>query len=382
MYSERSEYRPQTTTDIAGQSNFVESTVGKIPTIRAVDVRGKRVKLRGDYDADFADPDAIFKVSTSKPSVDYLFMHGISSLEIFGHVGRPNGIYVEKLSTKHLVKILSNILQRNIIHESDVVKGHGIDRGTILLKENTRFDPREELNDDGYAQELARDGDIFIDDAFATSHRGHASNTGITKFIRESVCGLWMEKELAAINKLKSRPRKNFGVIIGGSKIDTKVEFVNEFASIAGWVFLTGLLSDGYKKAGYENPGNIILSTNNEEGIDMSKKSMKEIRELILEKAEEKTIFWNGPAGLESTKDRPLPERGTVTIARNMAYVTINPNEYEEAYTYVGGGNTVTSVSRKGYLVPRNYSHVSVGGGAGQEYSIGRKSPALVVLRK
>jgi len=342
-------------------------------------------------------------------------------LVIASHLGRPKGKPESKYSLAPVAERLKELLGKPVIFASDCVgeqaesRSKALKNGNVLLLENLRFHPEEEQNDEGFSRQLAAlcDG-IFVNDAFGSAHRAHASVVGITKFVRQAAAGLLMEQELEYLGKALTNPERPFVAILGGAKVSDKIEVIENLIKIADTILIGGAMAYTFFRAkGFTTgkslveedktdlaltllgeavergcrivlPVDHILARSTEEGaqtqltgtegtpsdwmgLDIGPKTMELFRKEIVGA---RTIVWNGPLGMF---EKPAFARGTLEIARAIADATTNG-----ATSIVGGGDSVAAVEQAG-LADR-ISHISTGGGASLEFLAGRKLPGVEAL--
>jgi phosphoglycerate kinase len=239
--------------------------------------------------------------------------------------------------------------------------------GEILILENLRFHKEEEENDRKFAEELSKMGDIYINEAFGASHRSHASVVGITEFL-PSAAGFLLEKEIKELSALTDNPKKPMVAIVGGAKAETKSKVINKISKVADWVLISGLIQKEILNKGIkiENQEKILFPMDEVAGgLDIGSKTIEAFKKKI---AEAKTIFWNGPFGMIEEEEF---SKGTIEIAKAIAE--------SQAYSVIGGGETIEFANRIGLLDKFNY--VSTGGGAMMEFLSGELLPGIEVLK-
>ena len=326
-------------------------------TIRDFDFKNKRVLVRCDFNVplrSFSEGGEIlgdFKIKKTLPTIDYLINAGASGIVLISHLAR-------KSSLKPVAKRLEELLGREVKFAEP---------GYINLLENLRFNKGEENpptgGDDNFAEELAKLGDIFINDAFAVCHRAHASIVGIPKFLPSGM-GLLLEKEIKILSRLLENPEKPLVAIIGGAKAQTKVKIIEKLLKIADFVLVGGLLNKEMKEKNiiFENQEKIIGAG---EGLDIPEADLKIFKEKI---AKAKTVFWNGPLG--KTEDEQFA-KGTKEIA--LAIIESG------AFSVAGGGETVEFLNKENLI--DKFSYVSTGGGAMMSFLSGDKLPGIEALK-
>ena len=337
---------------------------------------------------------------------------------ILSHIGRPKGKFIDKMSLEPISKKLASLLNkdvlfnRNIINDNSLIEVNQIKNGSIMMLENIRFNKGEETNDDQFSKKLSKLGDIYVNDAFSCSHRSHASVDGVTKYI-PSYFGLQIIQEIEALKKITSEIKKPVTLIIGGSKISTKIKIINNLAKkfnnivIVGGMANTILKHTGIKvgKSICENncgslikeiidisekfnckiicPVDVVVSKNIE-GLGKNK-DIKEINddEMILDIGPKtisliqkivnssNTVLWNGPAGYF---ENPHFQNGTKQILEIISKKTIN----DKIFSVAGGGETVAAINKFKKL--DSFTFVSTAGGAFLEYLEGKTLPGIKAI--
>ncbi len=391
-------------------------------TVRDVDLREARVLVRVDYnvplDAEGRVADDL-RIRETLPTIDYVLSQGASVI-LMSHLGRPKGKVTPSFSLKPVAERLAHLLGRPVPLAPDCV-GEEVRRlaqalrpGEVLLLENLRFHKEEEANDPAFARELASLGDIYVNDAFGAAHRAHASTEGITRYVRHSVAGLLMEKELQAFCALLGHPKRPFVAVLGGAKVSDKIGVLQNLLSLADTVFVGGAMANTFLAArGFAvgdslfEPDAIPTATAAMEkaaslgkelllpvdvvvaqelsphaplmvvpvsGIPAGYKALdvgpESIARLEAACAQAKTVFWNGPMGVFET---PPFDRGTIEAARALAAATTRG-----AITVVGGGDSGAALRRAG--LAESVTHLSTGGGASLELVEGRELPGVAAL--
>jgi phosphoglycerate kinase len=386
-------------------------------TIRDIDWSGKRALMRVDFNVPL-DGQRITddtRVRAALPTIQYLLDHG-ASVVLMSHLGRPKSKVVEGLRLAPVAAHLSELLGRPV-KTSPVTTGPdaeaaaaALQPGEVLLLENTRFDPREEANDESMARELAKLGDVYVNDAFGAAHRAHASTEGVARFL-PAVSGLLMEKELAELGGILENPERPFVAIMGGAKISDKISVITNLLRlvdsllIGGGMANTFLLAMGHKVGdslaeanavdevnkilffaqGRETeillPTDVVIADAMDANanrkvvpidkvpdgwriLDIGPETVAAFGEEI---AKAKTVLWNGPMGYFEAA--PFAE-GTRAIAKALAE--------SSARTVIGGGDSVAAVEQMG--LADNISHISTGGGASLELLEGRELPGVAAL--
>src|SRR6185369_5544729 len=391
-------------------------------TINDVDLKGKRVFIRCDFNVPLKDGVVTddTRIRETLPTLRLAIQKG-GRLVLASHLGRPKSGADAKYSLARVANKLSELLERSVVFAQDCVgddaeaKSKALSDGGVLLLENVRFHPEEEKNDENFSKQLARlcDG-LFVCDAFGSAHRAHASVVGITKFVKQSAAGLLMEKELAYIGKALSNPARPFVAIICGAKVSDKIEVVENLMKIADVMLIGGGMAYTFEKAQALEIGKSLVENDK---IDLAKRLLSEAKKknfkLLLpsdhvvapefkadakaticdvsatpadqmgldigpktiaaysaEIANAKTIVWNGPMGVF---EMPAFAKGTLDIAKVVAAATT-----AGANSIVGGGDSVAAVHQSG--VSSKISHISTGGGASLEFLGGAKLPGVEAL--
>jgi phosphoglycerate kinase len=391
-------------------------------TIKELDLRGKRVFLRVDFNVPLKDGVVTddTRIRETLPTLRLAIERG-GRLVLASHLGRPKGTRNEKYSLQPAAKKLEELLGKRTEFSDDCVgadaesKSKSLKDGEVLLLENVRFHAEEEKNDQAFSKQLAAlcDG-LFVCDAFGSAHRAHASVVGITHFVKQSAAGLLMEKELAYLGKAISNPERPFVAILGGAKVSDKIEVVENLMKIADVLLIGGGMAYTFLKAQGQGIGKSLVEN---EKLDLGKRILDDARsrnfKFLLpvdnviapefkpdapakvvdvgaipvdqmgldigprtmalygaEIAKAKTIVWNGPMGVF---EMPAFAKGTLAIAKAVASATDGG-----ATSIVGGGDSVAAVHQSG--VSDKISHISTGGGASLEFLGGRKLPGVEAL--
>jgi len=339
-------------------------------TLKDFEVKGKRVLVRCDFNVPLAQKRGIilddFRIKQTLPTIKYLIEKG-AKLLLMSHLGRPGGKVVESLRLTPIQNRLMEYLDVQVSKAPDCV-GEEIEKwsremqpGEILLLENLRFHKEEEENNEGFAKELAKLGDIFINDAFAVCHRNHASIVRIPKYL-PSGAGFLLEKEVKVLSQIIKKPKKPLIVIIGGSKVEDKAKMAERLSEIADFSLLGNLIAKEIKEKKSEK---ILHPIDNKKNRDIGEKTIKIFKEKIFKA---KTIFWAGPLGKIEEKKY---QKGTKEIAKAIID--------SGAFSVVGGGETVEFINKIGLI--EKFNHVSVGGGAMLAFLAGEKLPGLEALK-
>jgi phosphoglycerate kinase len=389
-------------------------------TIRDADVAGKRVFVRVDFNVPLADGKVTddSRIRAALPTIVTLLQSGAKVI-LASHLGRPDGKVSDSLRLRPVGQRLSELLRRNVPVTGDAL-GVGTEDaikrlrgGEVLLLENLRFHSEEEANDPDFAATLASYADVYVNDAFGTAHRAHASTVGIARHL-PAYAGLLMEREIAALSNLMEAPAKPFAAILGGAKVSDKIKVIDNLLTrvdllvLGGGMANTFLLAQG-KAIGKSlaEPDKVedarrILATAEKRGVrvvlpvdvivakevtrgteyktlqaekipaswhivDIGKASQDAMVDAL---ADAKTVFWNGPLGVFEI---PSFAHGTNAVARMLADAAD-----KGATVVVGGGDSVAAIVQQG-LADR-MTHISTGGGASLEFLEGRELPGVTVL--
>jgi phosphoglycerate kinase len=388
-------------------------------TIRDVDVQGKRVLVRVDFNVPIENGKVLddWRLRATLPTIRYLTERGAKVI-LLSHLGRPKGKRDEQFSLRPVAQRLSELLGQPVQFADDCVGEVAeqtvarLQAGEVLLLENLRFHAGEEANDDSFAQQLARLGDVFVNDAFGAAHRAHASVHAITKFL-PSYAGLLMEREVTHLSRLLEAPEKPFVAVLGGAKVSDKIGVIRNLLTKVDALLIGGAMAFTFLKAqGYETGkslveadkldlANALLGEAKEKAwswcclwMSSSPKAMPkmpptqvvpataipadkagydigpETANLFAERIRTaKTVFWNGPMG---RFERTPFKAGTKAIAEALAQCS--------GTTVVGGGETAAAAFEFG--IADKVTHVSTGGGAALELLEGRELPGIAVLKE
>ena len=383
-------------------------------------LRGRRVVVRVDFNVPFDASGAVSddtRLRAAVPTIQLLRKHG-ARVVLLSHLGRPKAAPDPKFTLAAVMPALMSVLPGVSVtfcgstdNEAAVKATNALADGDDLLMENTRFLPGEEKNDDALAKRLATLGDLYVNDAFGSAHRAHASTAGITKYLRPAVAGLLMEGELAYLGGALDDPKRPFVAILGGSKISGKIDVVEALLPKVDALLIGGAMAcTFYKAMGFETgtslvepdrvemakdlidrAGSLLILPHDAtvaKGIDQPKTAHAVKRDAI-PKGEAmldigpdaaqsyarailsaKTVLWNGPMGVF---EKPPFDAGTRAIATAMAAAT-----GKGAITIVGGGDSAAAVMEAG--LGEMMSHVSTGGGASLEFLEGKELPGVAAL--
>ena len=359
-------------------------------TIKDVDVNGKTVLVRVDYNVPMSDAgvESDLRIRASIPTLEYLLEHGAKKIILISHLGRPDGERKSGLSLEPVAKKLSEIIEEvslrtsvgavptvdfnsEVFGDSVFSAVNNLADGGILLLENLRFWPEEEANDSDFARKIIEStgAEIFVQDGFAVIHRAHASTDAIPKMLT-SVAGLLVEKEVSLLTKAISEPEKPVLVIIGGAKVEDKKPLVEKFLSVADNVCVGGkIAADGFADDNEKIfVADDFLTDADGNKLDIGVKSTREILEKI---HFAKTIIWNGVVG--KTEEKPF-DMASKTIARAIGY-------RDNVMSIICGGDTTGFVEKVCETDEKlKYSLISTGGGASLELLLGAELPGLVAL--
>lgn len=391
----------------------------ELKTIRDVEVRGKRVLMRVDFNVPIEAGKVLddWRLRATLPTIRYLLERDARVI-LISHLGRPKGKRDERYSLRPVAHHLSQLLGKTVHFADDCIGPTaeqavaGLRPKGIVLLENLRFHPGEEANDEGFARKLARLGEVYVNDAFGAAHRPHASVHAITQFLRPAVAGLLMERELKYLKGLLEAPEKPFVAVLGGAKVSDKIGVLRNLLGRLDALLIGGAMAFTFLRAKGHGTGKSLVE---EDKVDLAKALMDEANAkgvgLILpvdvvvadtdaDEAETqvvpidaipdgkagydigpetahqfaryicgaKTVFWNGPMGRFERK--PF-KGGTKAIAEAMAECT--------GMTIIGGGETAAAAFEFG--VAEKVTHVSTGGGAALELLEGKGLPGIVALK-
>ncbi|GGI99616.1 phosphoglycerate kinase [Alicyclobacillus cellulosilyticus] len=388
-------------------------------TIRDVDWQGKRALVRVDFNVPM-DGETITddtRIRAALPTIRYLLDHG-ASVVLMSHLGRPKGERNLKYSLRPVARHLQALLPgtdirfaEDCVGEAATAAAQALPSGAVLLLENLRFHKEEEKNDESFARQLAQLGDVYVNDAFGSAHRAHASTAGVAKFL-PAVAGFLMEKEISVMGGALANPARPFVAIIGGAKVSDKIGVLKNLLPkvdaliIGGGMANTFLAVQGHtmgkslvepeafdtarallQQAGSLGkplllPVDLVVAEafaadaphavypvgqvpQDGMALDIGPATVERYRQTI---AGAKTVIWNGPMGVF---EMPAFARGTIAIAEAVAAVN--------GVTIIGGGDSVAAVEQAG--LADKMTHVSTGGGASLEFLEGRELPGVAALR-
>jgi phosphoglycerate kinase len=390
-------------------------------TIRDIDPSGKRVLVRVDFNVPLAEGKVTddSRIRAALPTIQYLLDHG-GGVILMSHLGRPRGKVVPELRMDPVAARLAQLLDRPVRKMDDCV-GPEVERacrelkpGEVILLENTRFHPEERANDPAFAAQLAALGDLYVNDAFGTAHRAHASTEGVARAIREkggeAVAGLLMEKELTFLGRTVEEPERPFVAILGGAKISDKIGVIERLLERCDRLLIGGGMANTFFQAmGFEMgdslveegavetarallergrsrlvlPVDVVIADAFPEGepvesrvvapdqvppgwrvLDVGPKTITTFESAL---GGARTVLWNGPLGVFEV---PAFAKGTFALAEILARL--------DATTIVGGGDSAAAVRQSG-LADR-FTHISTGGGASLEFLEGKGLPGVAAL--
>ncbi len=383
-------------------------------TVRDIDVRDKRVLLRVDFNVPMEDGRILddLRLTAALPTIDYLREYGAKVI-LCSHFGRPKGQVVESLRLAPIAARLRELLGVDVATANDCVGPEAeaavgeLTPGDVLLLENVRFHPEEEANDPAFAKRLAGLADVYVNDAFGTAHRAHASTEGVAHQL-PAVAGLLMERELGYLGRVATDPQRPLGAIIGGAKISDKMLCVRNLLSIADVLVIGGGMANTFLKASGLRVGDSLVEDDQldaasavmadagsnlhlpvdvvvadsfdadanaktvmadavPEGWRIMDAGPDSVAAYIAALAGCRTIVWNGPLGVA---EFPQFAKGSEAIARSLAE--------HSATTIVGGGESAALVRETG--LADQFDHVSTGGGAFLEFLEGKELPGVAAL--
>ncbi len=345
-----------------------------IKKIQDADVQGKKVLIRVDFNEsldDKGDVKSSYKIAIIKDTVAYLCEKGVSHIALMTHFGRPEGRDDKANSLEQIVDDVACVLGRDVIFAPDCIGAcvtsllQETRHGTIVLLENVRYYEEEEMDDDLFAQQLCEPFDLYVNEAFAVSHRKHASLHAITRHI-PSYAGLWFQKEVENLSRIKNVQQHPAVAIIGGAKIETKIPMIKEFSEKYDHVLVGGRSAvEAKDKKMIFNDKVMFPSDFAENYFDIGPETIMQFSDII---RHAKTIVWNGPMGKIEESAYKI---GTVALMHAIA-------ENTEAFSLIGGGESVQIAEESGLI--KNFSFVSTGGGAMLAFLGGESMPSIDVL--
>ena len=388
-------------------------------TVKDVDVSGKKVLVRADFNVPQDENGNITdenRIIGALPTIKYLIEHK-AKIVLCSHLGRPKNGFEPKYSLAPVAKRLNELLDgcvtlaHDVIGEDAKAKAAALKEGQVLLLENVRFHKEEEKNDPAFAKELAQFGEIYVNDAFGTAHRAHASTAGVADYIKTSVAGFLISKELDIMGGALEEPKRPFVAILGGAKVSDKIGVINNLLEkvdsllIGGAMAYTFVLAQGGKvgnskveldkvdlakellKKAQERKVQLLLPVDNVvandfnanadsqvvesmkipdgwQGLDIGPKTAENFANVI---KNAKTVIWNGPMGVFEFEKFAV---GTKAVAQALAK--------SNAITIIGGGDSAAAVEQLGFA--DKITHISTGGGASLEFLEGLELPGIARL--
>ncbi|MCY7272723.1 MAG: phosphoglycerate kinase [Phormidesmis sp. CAN_BIN44] len=389
--------------------------------LSASDLQGKRVLVRADFNVPVDDQGNITddtRIRAALPTIQNLTSKGAKVI-LCSHFGRPKGVD-EKLRLTPVAKRLSEVLGQSVIKCDDCVgdevaaKVGAMSNGDVILLENVRFYPEEEKNDPEFAKKLASIADLYVNDAFGTAHRAHASTEGVTRYLKPSVAGLLVEKELQYLQNAIENPQRPLAAIVGGSKVSSKIGVIDTLLDKVDYLLMGGGMIFTFYKARGLNVGKSLVEEDKIElaktleakakergvvlllptdvvvadkfspdanaqtvsienipdgwmGLDIGPDSIKVFQDALNQC---KSVIWNGPMGVFEFDKFAA---GTEAIAHTLAELTPKGTT-----TIIGGGDSVAAVEKVG--LASQMSHISTGGGASLELLEGKELPGIAAL--
>ncbi len=381
----------------------MESLETMIRTLDDVEVKGKRVLVRVDFNVPVDKKGKItddFRIRRAVPTFVYLLDHGASQLVLMSHLDpwdeTPASTKDPRLKMNRVARRLGQLIKESVAKVDDCINVALPDRKIVVL-ENLRFYKEEKKNDETFAKALAENGEVYVNDAFGTCHRPHASVEAIVKYFKENSCaGLLVQKEVEAADRILRKPEHPFYVILGGSKVSSKINVIESLAKKADKLFIGGKMAlafagvpyieeDERKKAEelkkkygkklslpvdyYDEDNHYVLSRNIPQDRNIYDIGPETLKAWESQMKDAKTIVWNGPLGYFEKK--PF-DRATNAIARYLAN--------SKAVTVVGGGDSASAVQKLN--LQKKMTHVSTGGGAFLEFLEGKELPAIKALER
>ncbi|MDQ3486985.1 MAG: phosphoglycerate kinase [Acidobacteriota bacterium] len=376
-------------------------------SVKDIDLRGKRVFIRVDFNVPIKNGTIgdDTRIRASLPTIHYALDQGAKSVILASHLGRPKGKPNPEYSLQPIAAHLSDLLERPVAFNDPKADG-------VVLLENLRFNPGEEKNDPEFAAQLAAMADVYINDAFGSAHRAHASTEGIVRHVKEAGAGLLMAAEVEYLGGVLEAPARPFVAILGGAKVSDKLEVIQNLVPRVDALLIGGAMAYTFFKARglnvgkslveddlldaareveemarkrnlrFELPVDHVVAAKLEAGIptmtldvedrtigdrmglDIGPKTIERYRSVI---ATAKTVSWNGPMGVFEID---AFASGTIEVAKAVAQV--------DGVTVIGGGDSIAAVAKAG--VTDRITHISTGGGASLEFLGGRKLPGVVAL--
>jgi phosphoglycerate kinase len=384
-------------------------------TVRDISVRGKRALVRVDFNVPLENGEVAddTRLRAALPTIEYLLDQGAAVI-LMSHLGRPKGKVEDGLRLDPVARRLSQLLGRDVRKLDDCVgpevarAAKSLKPGEVLLLENLRFHPEEEENDPDFARELASLGDVYVDDAFGTAHRAHASTVGVAAYL-PAVAGFLMERELEVLGSILAHPRRPFVAILGGAKVSSKIGIIRSLLTKVDLLLVGGGMANTFLKAQGREVGASLAENDRltiaREILDQAGEKLVLPVDVVVADAfaedanvrtvgvdrvpagwrildigprtvglfEEKlasaaTVVWNGPMGVF---EFPRFAAGTIALASSLAGT--------KATTVVGGGDSIAALQQAG--LADKMTHVSTGGGASLEFLEGKTLPGVAALQ-
>jgi 3-phosphoglycerate kinase len=387
-------------------------------TLKDIDLKGKIVLMRADFNVPLDENLNITddtRIKETLPTIKYILENAAKKLVLMSHLGRPDGKRVDKYSLSPVAKRLAEFLDEQVDFLNDCVGDtvkSEIDNSKerIILLENLRFHPEEEANEPKFAQKLASLGEVFINDAFGTAHRAHASTVGVTKFLK-SAAGLLLEREIRYLGNAVEKPKRPFIVLLGGAKVSDKIGVIENLLPKCDKILIAGGMAYTFLKAQGKPIGNSKLEKDKldlakrllDKAVALKKEIVLPIDHLVVDTIEPKakteivgenipegkiavdigpktialfedklkdakTVVWNGPVGIFEME--PF-SKGTQELVKFLAALL-------KATTIIGGGDTAAAVVK--YNLQHKMTHISTGGGASLEFLEGKTLPGIAAL--
>ncbi len=382
-------------------------------SVRDLDLKGKRVFIRVDFNVPLANGGQEItsdkRIRSSLPTIQYALENGAGVI-LASHLGRPKGKPNPEMSMKPVAKRLEELLGKPVKLAPDSI-GPAVEAmlpkpGEVLLLENLRYHAEEEANDPAFSKQLADLCDLYVNDAFGSAHRAHASTVGMIQFVKQAAAGLLMDQELKYLTMVTTNPPRPSVAILGGAKVSDKIEVIENLAKVVDKVLIGGAMAYTFLKSQGEPAGKslveddkldlakklltefgskivlpvdhvvaaelkegaahetVTLIPDDKMGLDIGEKTIAKYSEII---HGAKTIIWNGPMGVF---EKPPFDRGTVALAKAVAE--------SDAISVVGGGDSEKAIKSAG--VSSKISHISTGGGASLEFLSGIELPGVAAL--
>ena len=391
-------------------------------TVSDLDLKGRRVLMRVDFNVPLENGRVANdkRLRAALPTIQYILKKG-GALILMSHLGRPKGKRISELSLKPCAKALQALLQQPVVFADDCVgpsaqaAAGALSSGDVLLLENLRFHKEETGNDEGFSRSLAALGDLYVNDAFGTAHRAHASTAGVTRFIAPCAMGLLIEKEISYLGDALQQPERPFVAILGGAKISGKIDVIDNLLPKVDRLIVGGGMAYTFFKARGLEIGSSLVEKDKLDlalsliekggdklvlpvdcicsdrfdfsartlgelvptavdaigpdysGLDIGPETVARFQKII---DDARTIVWNGPMGVFEID---ATAAGTYAVANAMAEAT-----RKGAISVIGGGDSVAAVEKAG--LAEQMTHISTGGGASLEFLEGKELPGVAAL--